>query len=60
MRVTRVNIMSRNFFALKTNHPPSDMYFKKMAVWCDSDMLTSWLLGFLTGGIMIPLILMLL
>jgi len=52
--------MSKNFFSLKTNHPASDEYFKNMAVWHDSDMLTSWVLGFLTGSIVMPLVLMLL
>ena len=52
--------MSRNFFALKTGHKASDEYFKNMSVWCDSDMLASWVLGFLAGCIFMPLLLMLL
>jgi hypothetical protein len=52
--------MSKNFFSLKFDHPASDKYFKNMAVWYDSDMLTSWVLGFLTGIIVMPLVLMLL
>jgi hypothetical protein len=37
--------MSKNFFSLKTGHHASDEFFKKQAIWHDSDLLKSFLLG---------------
>ena len=45
--------MSRNFFSLKTGHHASDEYFKNQAIWHDSDLLKSFLLGAFIGGLVI-------
>jgi hypothetical protein len=41
--------MSKNFFSLKTGHHASDEFFKKQAIWHDSDLLKSFLLGAIIG-----------
>ena len=45
--------MSKNFFSLKTGHHVSDEFFKNQAVWHDSDILKSFLLGAFIGGLVI-------
>ena len=42
--------MSRNFYALKTGHKPSDDYFKNQAIWMESDLLRSFCLGMGIGA----------
>ena len=41
--------MSKNFFSPKTGHHASDEYFKNQALWHDSDLLKSFLLGAFIG-----------
>jgi len=41
--------MSKNFFSSKTGHHASDEYFKNQALWHDSDLLKSFLLGAFIG-----------
>lgn len=43
--------MSRNYYTLKTGHKASDMYFKSQPFWFDSDLLTSFILGSISGAI---------
>jgi len=43
--------MSRNFFSLKTGHHASDVFFKNQAIWHDSDMLKSFLIGAFVGAL---------
>ncbi len=50
--------MSKNFSTLKTGHSASDEYFKNMAVWNDSDLLTSGILGFIIGNVLMAVVLM--
>jgi curli production assembly/transport component CsgF len=50
--------MSKNFFSLKTGHHASDEFFKKQAIWHDSDLLKSFLLGAIIGFIL-PILLFL-
>ena len=50
--------MSKNFFTLKTGHRTSDEYFKNMAIWHDSDLLRSGVIGFLLGSILMLVVLM--
>ena len=45
--------MSKNFYSLKTGHHASDEFFKKQAIWHDSDLLKSFLLGAFIGGLVI-------
>ena len=45
--------MSKNFFSIKTGHHASDEFFKKQAIWHDSDLLKSFLLGAFIGGLVI-------
>ena len=42
--------MSRNFFSLKTGHHASDEFFKNQAIWHDSDILKSFLIGVVVGA----------
>ncbi len=42
--------MSRNFFSLKTGHHASDVFFKNQAIWHDSDILKSFLIGAFVGA----------
>ena len=44
--------MSKNFFSLKTGHHASDEFFKNQALWHDSDLLKSFLLGAFIGIIL--------
>ena len=44
--------MSKNFFSLKTGHHASDEFFKTQAIWHDSDLLKSFLLGAIIGIIL--------
>jgi curli production assembly/transport component CsgF len=44
--------MSKNFFSLKTGHHASDEFFKKQAIWHDSNLLKSFLLGAIIGFIL--------
>ena len=43
--------MSRNFFSLKTGHHASDEFFKNQAIWHDSDILKSFLIGAFVGAL---------
>lgn len=43
--------MSRNYLTIKTGHKPSDIYFKNQPLWCDSDLLKSFILGSISGAI---------
>ena len=42
--------MSRNFYTHKTGHAASDAYFKKQAIWMDSDLLRSFCIGMGIGA----------
>lgn len=42
----------KNFFPLKTGHKISDEYFKQLAIWHDSDMLTTFFFGMFVGAFM--------
>ena len=39
----------RNFFSLKSGHPPSDAYFKYAPIHTDSDVLVITLASFFLG-----------
>ena len=43
--------MSRNFYTHKTGHAASDAYFKKQAIWMDSDLLNAFLIGSGSGAL---------
>ena len=42
--------MSRNYYTPKTGHAASDAYYKKQAIWMDSDLLQSFCLGMFVGA----------
>ena len=44
--------MSKNFFSLKTGHHASDEFFKKQAIWHDSDLLKYFVIGVVVGFIL--------
>ena len=41
--------MSKNYFSLKTGHAPSDEFFKRAPLYCDSDMWRTFLYGWFLG-----------
>ena len=45
--------MSRNFYALKTGHKPSDDYFKNQPYWFDSDLLHAFIVGVIIGSLVL-------
>ena len=45
--------MSKNYFSLKTGHHASDEFFKNQAIWHDSDLLKTFLLGAFIGGVVV-------
>ena len=42
--------MSKNIFSFKTGHHASDEYFKHVPLWCDTDLLKTFLLGLSIGA----------
>ena len=42
--------MSKNIFSFKTGHHASDEYFKHVPIWCDTDLLKTFLHGLSVGA----------